>query len=103
MVEYSEIFLFPGPKPPDDLLECPDPAAGAEVPADPVPRTAGESRAGLCPGPEPDPGEDLVPEQAVQVQEAGQGRSGRAFLLAGISRRSVLCSDWLRLLSSLMP
>ena len=32
MVEYSEIFLFPGPKPPDDLLECPDPAAGAEVP-----------------------------------------------------------------------
>ena len=34
MVEYSEIFLFPGPKPPDDLLERPDPGAGAEVPAD---------------------------------------------------------------------
>ena len=26
------LFLFPGPKPPDDLLECPDQAAGAEVP-----------------------------------------------------------------------
>ena len=51
MVEYSEIFLFPGPQPPYDLLECPVPAAGAEVPADSVPRPAGESRAGLCPGP----------------------------------------------------
>ena len=72
-MEYSEIFIFPGPQPPDALLECPDPAAGAEVPADSVPRPAGESGAGLCPGTDPDPGEDLVPEQEVQVQEAGQG------------------------------
>ena len=56
LTEYS-IFHMTGPQPSHDLLQCPDPAAGAEVPEDSVPRTAGEGGASLGPGTHSDSGE----------------------------------------------
>ena len=52
-------------------------------------RPAEESRAGLYPGREADPGEDLIPEQTVQVQEAKGGQASPSSSLespAGPSR-----------------